>query len=125
MEKERKIESGQIWKYKTRKGEEDSKILILKIEKNKIDKIIVHVFVMDVNIENQKSKAETYREIKHLPFSKKAILDSITKLESSNNTLPDYKDGYDEWKAAYENGKGGVFSIEVKEAIDYIEQTIN
>ncbi len=115
---------GQLWGYKTRRDEEESKVLILKKEGLK-EETIISVSVINVNVKNHQIKRGISKEIGHLPFSEKAIIDSVTKLESSNNKLPKFEEGYNVWKEAYETEKAGVFSISVKEAINYVEKTMN
>jgi len=49
----------------------------------------------------------------------------VTKLIETAKRLPDYEDGYDEWRKAFDKGKAGVFTITVKESIDVMEKTLN
>lgn len=119
-----KFKIGQIWQYKTRKGEEESRVIILKVDKFE-NEIIVHVSVLNAKIKNSQIKGGISNEIGHLPFSRESIDKSLTKLESSNNELPDFIDGYKQWKKAFNSGKGGVFTVSVMEAIDYVEQSLN
>jgi len=39
------LKAGQAWQYKTRPGEEDSLLTILKIDRTDPDNIIVHITV--------------------------------------------------------------------------------
>jgi len=64
-------------------------------------------------------------EIGHLPLSKDAILKSVTTLASENNELPYFTDGYKNCKNAFDNNTGGVFSISVKKAVQFVEETMN
>jgi len=63
--------------------------------------------------------------IGHSPVSEEAILKSITALISENNTLPDFSDGYGRWKDAFDKNEAGVFSIEVAEIVNFMEEAIN
>lgn len=47
-----KLKSGQIWEYNTRSGEENSRIIILKVEQSNKGEIIVHIAVNNTNIKN-------------------------------------------------------------------------
>jgi hypothetical protein len=60
-----------------------------------------------------------------LPLSKDALLRSVTTLVSEGNKLPDYKEGYSTWKEAFDNNKGGIFSIAVKDAVKYVEEAMS
>ena len=56
--------------------------------------------------------------IQHLPFAESAIERSVTALERESGPVPDFADGYREWRQAFDEGKGGVFAITVAEAFD-------
>lgn len=118
------FKAGQIWEYKTRAGEEASRMIILKTEKTDRDTII-HISVFNAQIKNPHIEGGIAREIGHLPFARAAIEKSVTKLNSSNNPLPKFLDGYLEWKASFNAGEGGIFTISVKEAVAYVEEAMN
>ena len=119
------LKSGQVWKYNTRKGEEKSRVLILKVEQYDKGETVIHIAVSGLKIKNPQREIGISEEIGHLPFSKESIFKSLIQLESSKNSLPNYLEGYNQWKEAFDSGKGGMFSISVKEAVDYVEQTMN
>jgi hypothetical protein len=105
---------GQIWEYQTRKGEEKSTLTIVAIEKHKKLGTIINIYVGGLKIKNSNADNGYSDEIQHLPFSRDAVEKSVTKLVGTAKQLPDYKDGYDEWRTAFDNGKAGIFSITVK-----------
>ncbi len=119
------LKSGQIWKYNTRKGEEKSRVVILKVEDYGKRGQIVHISVNGVRIKNEHIEGGISKEIEHLPFDNETIIKSLTELESKTENLPDFMDGYLQWKEAFISEKGGVFTIEVKEAIDFVEKSMN
>lgn len=119
-----KYKVGQIWEYRTRKGEEKSTLIIVGVEKHIKLGTIINIYVGGLKISNPNADNGLSDEIQHLPFSKVAIDKSVTKLIETTKKLPDYKDGYDEWRTAFDNGKAGVFSITVKESIDVMEKTL-
>lgn len=118
-----KFEAGQSWKYHTRSGEENSKLTILKVEKVN-NETIVHVALSGLKIKNPHSPEGVSETIDHLPFSKEAVIESVIEQSGVENRLPDFMEGYLEWKKAFESGKGGVFTVTVKEAVEYVEQTM-
>ena len=117
--------SGQVWKYNTRKGEETSRVTILKIEETNDLQEIIHIAISDVKIQHSKKKDVYSTEIGHLPFSKESLKSSLTTLESTREKLPDYMEGYNQWKDAYDKGEAGIFTTSIKEAVDFIEQSMN
>ncbi|MVO09988.1 hypothetical protein GOQ30_12525 [Flavobacterium sp. TP390] len=120
-----KFKAGQVWKYNTRIGEENSTITILKVEKYEKDGIVIHIYVNGLKVKNPHKPTGFSDEIGHLPLSKDAVLKSVTTLVSENNKLPDYKEGYNNWKEAFDNNKGGIFSITVQEAVKYVEEAMS
>lgn len=120
-----KFQIGQIWQYETRSCEDQSRVIILRVEKANEEEVIVHISVLKLNIENPQVEDDTLTEIGHLPFSRESLANSLTNLESSNNKLPDYMDGYNQWKEAYNAGQGGIFTISVGGAVDFVEKTMN
>jgi hypothetical protein len=120
-----KFKVGQIWNYNTRIGEENSTIEILKVEKYDSTGIVVHIFVSGIKVKNPHKSTGFSEEIGHLPLSKDAVLMSVTTLVSENNKLPDFEEGYNNWKEAFNSKKGGIFSITVQDAVKYVEEAIN
>jgi hypothetical protein len=56
-----------------------------------------------------------------MPFSRAAVVSSITSLAQDSVALPDYQDGYHEWQRA----QGGVFTVSVLEGLEFMEKTLN
>lgn len=117
-----KFKVGQIWKYANRDNEDSSTLTILKIEKYDKGDTIIHIRVDGVKIYSPQSATGYSEFIGHLPFSAKAISKSVTKLVGQNNNLPDFSDGYKQWKEAWDNDKGGYWTIDLKEAIEGVDK---
>jgi hypothetical protein len=64
-------------------------------------------------------------DIAHLPISASAFQNSVIELEKQLKNTQLTSEGYYEWKQAHEAGKAGVFEIEVKDIIKFIEGSIN
>lgn len=111
------LKMGQTWKYKTREGEEDSRVFIFKID-NFNSEIIVHSSVSNLKIPNATS-------VGHLPISAKAFLNSVTELEKMDHKTPKIEEGYHDWKQAFDDKKAGVFDVDIKDIIDYVENTLS
>ena len=52
MQSNEKYKEGQVWSYKTRENESNSKIYIVKIEYNKTIGKIYHIYIDNLNIKN-------------------------------------------------------------------------
>ena len=79
---------------------------------------IVHVRVDNIRLRNCTggSQPDTFQ---HMPFTRDAIDRSVTKMVKEDSDIPDYKEGYDEWR----NACGGVYTITVSEAVTLGEAT--
>ena len=119
------LKSGQIWKYNTRKGEEKSRVIILKVEDYEKRGQVVHIAVNGIKIKNENIEGGILREIGHLPFDKEALKNSLTELESTTTKLPEFMDGYLQWKEAFDKEKGGIFTIQLSEAVDFVDKAMN
>ena len=118
-----KFQVGQKWKYKTRKAEKGSLLIILKIEES-LNETIVHVAINGLQIKNERAHNGISQNIRLLTFTKEALLKSVTKLKKRKVPLPEYKSGYLEWKNAYLNAEAGYFGIPVRDAITVIENSM-
>jgi hypothetical protein len=122
------FEEGQVWSYKNRVGEEKSTLLILYIENldsNLKEDKVIHIAIDNIKIKNLKNNKKISDGIQHVPLSERALIKSVLKLEKHNVELPDFREDYNYWKKAFENGEGGVWSVEVAKIIDYTEETLN
>lgn len=119
-----KFKIGQVWKYSNRPGEDSSTLTILKIEKYEKGDTIIHIRVDGIKLYNPNVTGGYSNFIGHLPFSEKIISKSVTKLVEENKNLPDFSEGYNQWKEAWDNGKGGYWTVDLKEAIDGMDSVM-
>jgi hypothetical protein len=118
------FEVGQKWAYKTRPVESGSTLTIVKMDEIKGTKII-HISLEGVKIKNPQSPNGFGNKVSHMPISEDALRDSITKMIGTTKALPDFKEGYKMWREAFDQGKGGYFTIPVSECVEYMEKAIN
>jgi hypothetical protein len=119
-----KFKEGQIWKYNNRPGEDSSTLTILKMEKYEKGDEIIHIRVDGIKIYNPNIAGNYSDFIGHLPFSAKSISTSVTRLVGQNNNLPDFSEGYSQWKEAWDNGKGGYWTVGLKNAIEAMDSVM-
>ncbi len=119
-----RFKTGQVWKYNNRAGEDSSTLTILKTEKYEKGDTIIHIRVDAVRMFNPNMATGYSDFIGHLPFSQKAISKSVTQLVGQNNNLPDFSEGYHQWKDAWDSGKGGYWTIDLKEAIEGVDSAM-
>lgn len=111
------LQQGQVWAYKTRPGESDSTLTVLKVERYNDLGTVVHIRVDGIRMKNP-LKGNVITDIPHLPFKESAVRRSVTKLVRTLSSLPEFQDGYDTWKKAYLAGEAGAFDSSVKATLD-------
>jgi hypothetical protein len=112
-----RFRAGQKWAYQTRHGEEGSTLTVLKVEPDPKLGEIVHIAIDGIKI---KAPQGVRTHLEHTPISAKALEGSVTRVVVEKVPLPDFAEGYAQWKAA----RGGVFTIGVAKIVDAIEQSL-
>jgi len=115
------LEVGQVWAYRTRPGDQGSTLTIGRLEESAVAGRVVHISVSDVHIKNPRIAGGYSTQLPHAPFSETAIEQSVTELVGKASPPPDFEAGYQQWQQA----RGGVFTISVAEAVDFVEQRLN
>ena len=119
-----KFKVGQVWKYKTRPNEENSVLTIAKIENEPKNGNIVHITVTNLKIKNQHSPSGYTDLIGHMPLAESAVAESVTELSDETPDLSAYEEGYQDWREAFDNGRGGIWTVSVSECVAAMEQAI-
>ncbi len=126
QETEAKYKPGQKWSYKTRPGEEDSYLIVLKVDKDAKLGNIIHIALRKLKMKNELSRDGSVSEnVNHMPFSQEALDKSGLKLLEEKTDLPDFAEGYQMWREAFDAGRGGVYSITVAEVVNVMETGLN
>lgn len=120
--KSQDFQVGQVWSYKTRKQEPNSRLQILKIDVISSTEKFIHIAIVDLKIATTEEGRFVDR-IGHLPLSEVALRKSVVKLISNKEPLPDFHEGYGMWRKAFDAGKAGVFEVSVSEAVQFVEET--
>lgn len=112
------LEAGQAWSIDAGRFGKNATLIVCKIEE--VEKIgrVVHVAIKDIELKTQHG---TQTLLPHLPFAEKTILENVGDLKAGSVALPDFSPGYEQWKQA----KGGAFTITPREAIEFVERTLN
>lgn len=117
-----KFHVGDVWGYKTRSGEDNSRLTVVKIDSSPELGIIVHIAVDNLTWKDCQNRPFP-QSVPHMPFARKALDVSLLKQTGVVQSLPDYQNGYEEWKAAYSKKSAGIYIIEVRDAVSVAEQT--
>ncbi len=118
-----KFAVGQQWKYTARPQEPRSTLTILKIEAHPKLGTIAHISVSDVVIPSPDS--DTPRDsIGHMPIDAGILESSVTELVHQSVPLPDFTEGYEIWREAFDQGQAGVFDLPVSECVGFMEEVL-
>ena len=82
---------------------------MLLVEKIVGAETIVHVAVSEVPV-----------PVGHMPFSEAAIDRSVQNLIRTDPVPEDALEGYQEWRAAFDKGQAGVFTVSVPEVLKVV-----
>jgi hypothetical protein len=119
------FEAGQVWTYRTRPGEEASRITVLQVDWDLDHGGIIHVWIEGVALKSPHVRTGIVNTVGHMPLSDEALSGSVLALVSSDVPLPSYQEGYAKWRAAFDEGKAGVWTISVAECLQGLEEALN
>lgn len=121
-----KYRVGQEWNYKTRPGEENSILKILKIEEYSASGKVIHISINGLKMKNPHHPEGIADKISHLPITEEALDKSVIRIKNDTRQMPDSieTDGYSYWKKEFDKGNAGVFSIPVSEIVNVMEKSI-
>lgn len=118
------LQPGQVFTYRSRESERDSRVIICSLEDHPEFGRIAHVSVEGVAMTTRRDAGTVTDVIHHMPFDEASLRESLVELEATRRELPDFQEGYATWKTAANRGEAGVFAISVAEAVDFIEQSM-
>lgn len=114
----RDIEPGQVWTYKDA-APPSSRVIVGRIDKELDGTTIVSISVTDAPI---RTKEAPFQTISHLPFAEHVLQQSLQQKVGHTSVSSGFAEGYRLWREAYDNGEGGVFTISVAQAVQYVKQ---
>jgi hypothetical protein len=113
-----KFRAGQVWVFTPPTNQPNARLTVLRVEDGGKLGTIVHVAISGA------SYGDGQTQIQHLPFAESAIERSVTRLERESGPVPDFVEGYRQWRQAYDAGKAGIFTITVAEAVDAVTSIV-
>ncbi len=116
---------GQVWSYRTRAGEDASRLYIARIDRDLGAKPIFHLYIDGLKLKNPLLESKVQDHLVHVPVSREALEASVIALQSENVLPPDISEGYVLWLEAFERGQAGVFTMSVQQVVQYIEDQFN
>ena len=117
---------GQVWSYQSRDHELDSKLYISQVDEEMPIGPVYHIYLDGLSIQNPHTADGVQTTFPHAPVSAETLDASVTELLQTRETdLPDVSEGYQMWRDAFDKGEAGVFTISVREIVQFIEDAVN
>lgn len=115
---------GQVWRYKSRPQDIDSRLFIQKVDRQENGEEIFHVSLDGLRLSDDPDDERSVQTISHLPLSRQSLEASILEKLSFAGERPDYQEGYDQWHKAFAVGEAGVFDIPANEIVTAIAESM-
>lgn len=122
---ESRYKVGQKWSYKTRPNEKDSYFIVVKVENHSKLGNIIHIAVHNLKMTNPRSPDGISDKVSHMPFAEEAMNKSADKILKDKVDVPAYEEGYNLWREAFDEGRAGIYTITLAEAVDVMEAGLN
>ena len=116
--------AGQVWSYRTRPGEEDSALLINRVEPHEKLGPIFHISLSGLRVPDAQAPDGLMRELPHCPVSLKTLRESCTVCRGQADANPEHEEGLATWRAAFDAGRAGIFTITVADIVGVVEKTL-
>jgi len=115
---------GQVWGYRTRPCDEQSYLIVVKVDDALGLTNIVHICIEGVRVKDQLSKQWTVKTIGHLPIAEEALSASVTEMLGVTTQLPDFQAGYETWRTEFEKSEAGYFTAPVADCVGLVTRAI-
>lgn len=117
--------AGQLWTYRTRPGEEASRVAIRTMVREPEDGEVFHISILDVKLRNHRVPGGAQPAMNHAAVLRTTLDASLLAQDGTANEGDEaWRDGYAVWRQAYDNGDAGVFELPVAEILGYIEKVV-
>lgn len=117
------FEVGQVWKYDSRASEENSTLTIGRIDRFD-DQTIVHVSLSGLRI-SMPAQNRIVDSVGHLPIEAGFFKESLKELVGQSVPDDQFAAGYEYWRAAYDEGNAGYYTLPLRECVETIEAALN
>ncbi|NID04269.1 hypothetical protein HBF26_05190 [Luteibacter jiangsuensis] len=115
---------GQSWTYRTRPGEEASRVAIRRIDIEPEDGEVFHVSILGVKLRNHRLPGGIQPAMHHAAVSRASLDASLLEPDGHADAEEHWRDGYDVWRQAYDNGDAGIFDLPLADVLGYIEMVV-
>jgi hypothetical protein len=116
------LKEGECWSYAARTGEEDSFVVIRKIEMLPRLGEVIHISVFGLKIKSPSAPEGVMDQAGHLPIAGPSLRSSLKEKVQKKVPSIDWEGGYRLWRESYEAGQAGIFTKSVRDCVDIVEE---
>jgi hypothetical protein len=120
----RDFRAGQLWSYHARPGDDASLILINLVESVPKLGAVYHISVLRVHLPSWEDNSRTEIDLPHFPVLREALEQSVIAHVGDRTPHDGYRDGYNTWRAAFDDGRAGAFSVPIAEVVSIVEAAV-
>ena len=113
------MEVGQKYSFNIEGSHPNPHFIICKIDKDH-SKEIASIYIGGLKFKNPSSPSGFSETISHVPVDIEPLKSANIKLISDNVAIPEYVEGYNSWRQAFESGEAGYFAIPPERIVEYI-----
>ncbi len=116
---------GQVWSYRTRPHETNSRIHVVRIDRRLDGPPIYHLYVDGLSIINPHAASGVQAHLPHCPVGAETLDASVLALVSAGEAQsPSISEGYSVWREAFDRGEGGYFTIPMDRILRHLESAV-
>lgn len=112
---------GQRWYYQHRPHEEQSTLVVCKVEADARHGVLVHIALERLRLDTPQGLLDT---LAHLPMTAHGLDASVTRLAAVYQPLPKWLDAYERWRVGYDAGRWPPVTGSVADGIRFTEQSM-
>jgi hypothetical protein len=111
--------------YRTRPGEEESIVLVGRVENSPDIGEIIHIQIQGLSLRNPYTPTGTQSTLGHTALTAEAMRHSVIRRVSGDLDAPAFDEGYRSWQSVFESGEAQVFMISVSEIVDVLQEALD
>lgn len=116
---------GQRWRCQGRTADEQPLLLINEISTHPRGGLIYHVSLQQLKVRNPRTPGQLLTEMAYLPVAVQTLDHSGMTLLDQQPVNPAYREGRQQWQAAFDAGNAAVYGNTVAAIVHLIEKQLN
>ena len=116
---------GQRWRCQGRSADEQPLLLINEISTHPRGGLIYHISLQGLKIRNARTPGQLLTEMAYLPVAVQTLEHSGLVLLDTQPLNPAYREGRQQWQAAFDTGNAAVYGNTIAAITHLIEKQLN